>query len=93
MATACISPGVSYVRNLLRALQIFDAGSTSPLDIYAAYIARFGSITSGKRISFQMLIVNKTTGQKFKGLSCTTIVDGFAGLDYDETLDGGRALG
>ncbi len=93
MATACISPGITYVKNRLREVQIFDAGSTSPLNLITAYIARFGSITSGRRISFQILIVNKTTGQKFIGLSCTTIVDGAAGLDFDETLDGGRALG
>lgn len=91
-ATKCLSPGVNYVKNLLRAISIFPQSEPSPYDATASYLAKFTTITEGDRISVSIVSVNSVTGQKSSPLYATCIVQGGEGLDFTEALDTGIPL-
>lgn len=92
MATSCISPGKNYVKNLVREISIITPGGPQPFDATADYLAKYPSIVSTQRISIALLTVNKITGQKSPPIYATCIVDGPAGLDYNQALDTGIPL-
>lgn len=91
-ATPCISAGISYVKNLVRAISVLPSGTASPFLATADYLAKFGSITTGDRISVQIIAVNNISGQKLKPFNATCIVSDDHGLDFDEALDTGIPL-
>lgn len=72
--TRMVSPGKNFVKNEYRFLTFADAADTSPEDIAAAYVARFGSLVAGQKIGVRVTPINKTTGQKGVGLSELIIV-------------------
>jgi hypothetical protein len=62
-ATPGLSAGISNFSNRLRDLEVFGAGATSPLDIFASYSAKYGTPKSGQRIGVEIVAVNNTTGE------------------------------
>jgi len=73
-ATAQVSPGKNFLKNEFRVLTTIAAASTSPEDIAAAYVARFGSLIEGQKVGVRMYPVNAVTGQKGQALSTTVII-------------------
>lgn len=64
-ATAPVSPGVSFVKNKFRQIDELAAGTTSPQDVAAAYIAKFGALPAiGSKVFVKMDIVNNTSGER-----------------------------
>ncbi len=92
MATACISPGKRYVKNLLRQIAVIAPSVGVPYDITTAYLAKFSSILSTQRISMSIITVSKISGQKSIPFYATCIVGGVAGLDFNQALDTGIPL-
>lgn len=56
------SPGISYVKNLLKLVQISAAAQASPLDIEAAVTARFGSMAVGQKVVVEAATYTVATG-------------------------------
>lgn len=62
-ATDPLSPGVSYAKNRLRFIASVAGNTASPEDIWAAYVARFGTPTVGQKVVVQLVGV-ASTGQQ-----------------------------
>lgn len=73
-ATRQLSPGKNFVKNEFRFLAFEDAADTSPADIHAAYIARFGALVAGQKIGIRVTAISKLTGQKGTGIAENIIV-------------------
>lgn len=64
MATAPMSAGKSFVKSEFRQISVLDAAATSPANLLAAYVAKFGSTgTVGQKIFVKIVAVNSVTGQ------------------------------
>jgi len=73
-ATPSLSPGKSFVKSEYRIIKVLVATDTSPDDIWAAYIAKFGSPTVGGKVFVSLETVNVLTGQKSTTSQASTIV-------------------
>lgn len=75
-ATPPMSAGVSFVKSEYRLIGSFTSDTASPFDAAAAYVAKFGAITSsaGQKIFFQTKAINNTTGQSGVPQSTSAIV-------------------
>jgi len=73
-ATPGLSPGISFVKSEFRIIQILDALDTSPADIDAAYVAKFGAPVLGAKIFVSLTTVNIITGQVSVPSQVDTIV-------------------
>jgi hypothetical protein len=73
-ATAQVSPGKKFVKNLYRNVQIVAAAGTSPANILSAYVAKFGTLVEGQKIGIEILAVNENTGQKSTAYNGEVIV-------------------
>jgi hypothetical protein len=63
-ATAPMSAGKSFVKSEFRQISVLAAAATSPVNIKAAYLAKFGSQGEiGQKIFFKAIPINSTTGQ------------------------------
>lgn len=62
-ATPQYSPGISFVKNKFRTLTTLNAATASPADIYSAYIAAFGPLVAGMKISVRVKLISTITGQ------------------------------
>lgn len=72
-ATPLIIPSRLYVKNRLR--QIGTAAiSTSAIDAYALWNARFGTLIAGQRITVRIALVSNATGQMGVPSEVTTVV-------------------
>lgn len=73
-ATEPLSPGVDFFKNRYRL--IFDAGAspTSPENLWAAYVNKFGVPAVGTKISVRVYGVNNVTGQAGPRSSVSAIV-------------------
>lgn len=63
-ATPSLSPGKSFVKSEYRVITVLAAAATSPADIWAAYVAKFGEPTEGAQVFVSLETVNTVTGQK-----------------------------
>lgn len=61
--TAPVSPGVSFVKNRFRLLEVIAGNTASPYNAWAAYVARFGTPPVGQKIYVKLVGCNDTTGQ------------------------------
>lgn len=73
-ATAQLSPGKSFVKNEYRLIQILTDADASPLNIFAAYTAKFGALSVGKKIYVKMVRVQDTSGIEGLPIEASTIV-------------------
>jgi len=63
-ATTPLSAGVSYAKNQYRQIDAVVGGGASPIDIAAAYIAKFGAAPVGTKVFVKMVVVNNASGIK-----------------------------
>jgi hypothetical protein len=73
-ATKQSSPGVSAFKGKATVIQVEAAAATSPADIYAAYVAKYGALVAGQKIEVRAYFVNKLTGQKGTPLTTSVLV-------------------
>jgi hypothetical protein len=63
MATAPMSAGKSFVKSEFRQIADFPAATASPLNLLAAYVAKFGAIGAiGTKVFVAVRFVNESTG-------------------------------
>ena len=63
-ATAPISAGKSYVKNEFRQIAVLPSAQTSPKNLLADYVAKFGNTGSiGQKITVKIIACNSITGQ------------------------------
>jgi hypothetical protein len=62
-ATEPLSPGVGFFKNRFRVILDAGAAPTSPEDLWAAYVAKFGAPVAGQKIAVRVYGINNTTGQ------------------------------
>jgi hypothetical protein len=78
-ATAQMSAGKSYVKQAFRQITTLAAAATTPVDLLAAWQAKFGDIDQvGARISVKCVAVNLTTGQEGTPSEVTDLVEASA---------------
>jgi hypothetical protein len=74
-ASAPVSPGISYAKNLMRVVSVESEGSLAPIDITAEYTQKYGGIGQvGQKIFVDILPINSTTGQSGSITSGSCIV-------------------
>lgn len=56
--------GISYVENLYKLVTITGKGATSPIDIEATTIARFGTLQVGQQVYVKVQVLDSVTGLK-----------------------------
>lgn len=73
---ACLleSPGVSYIRNRLRYILTSSTAHTSPLDITANFVARFGAPQEHQTLHVQAYVLTSTTGLVSEPLQSLCVV-------------------
>jgi hypothetical protein len=63
-ATAPMSAGKAFVKNLYRLIDVLPPAEGTPVDLLAAYTAKFGGTgTIGQKIYVKVEAINTTTGQ------------------------------
>ena len=65
-ATEPLNPGVAFVAHKLRLLTILPPGTTSPAELFPAYLERVGNLVNGKRIylAAEFVHINGWKGQR-----------------------------
>lgn len=72
-ATAPMSAGKSYMKNMFRQVEVVAPAGTSPVDIFAAYNTKFGAVLPGQKIGVRAKFINRTTGEVSLALSTVAI--------------------
>lgn len=72
-STGNVGPGIKFVKNRLRFLDIISI-STGTIDAQSAFDSRFGNLIKGQRVSVQVRLISKTTGQAGIPAQGTTII-------------------
>ena len=72
--TEQVSAGKNNVNSLYRQVANVAAAATSPYDIAAEYVAKFGSLIEGQKIGVRVRAVNNNTGEVSGALSASVIV-------------------
>lgn len=74
-ATAPVSAGKSFVKSEYRQISVLAPAATTPVNILAAYTAKFGSTgIGGQKVFVKVVAVNNTTGQEGTPSSISAIV-------------------
>lgn len=73
-ATPNMGPGISFVKNRFRVIQIEPAATASPSNMLASYAAIFGNPVAGQKIFVRVKFINITTGQAGIPLQTVAIV-------------------
>lgn len=73
-ATKPLSPGRAFVSSDLRLVAISPAGQTSPFDITAKYLEKYGQPGVGSKIFVEVRFVNAVNGAQSRGLRAWAIV-------------------
>ena len=74
MATGPLSAGISFVKSEYRQILVAAAATPTPLDILAAYSAKFPIFQSGQKIFVKIKFINEATGQSSGEQSGSSIV-------------------
>lgn len=73
-ATAPQSPGKSFLKGKYRNVAKLTTGQALTVDIWANYIARFGTPVAGQKVGVECYYINTVTGEKSPSMSADTIV-------------------
>lgn len=73
-ATRPLSPGISNPGSAYRQIAVEDPAATSPADIYAAYVAKFGTPAGGQKVFARAKLINLSTGEVSQAVSVSTLV-------------------
>lgn len=57
-ATAQVSAGKSFVKNLFRQILVTAQAPTTPINLLSAYTAKFGTLVEGTRVSVKVYAIN-----------------------------------
>lgn len=71
--TGNVGPGIKFVKNRLRLLGTISI-STGVIDALSDFNSRFGNLIAGQRVSAQVRLISKTTGQAGIPAQGSTIV-------------------
>ena len=71
-ATPGVSAGISNANNQFRQVAVAPAGTTSPFDMSAEYIATFGAPAVGQKVFVRAKLVRLTTGEVSQALKNET---------------------
>lgn len=74
-ATQQLPTGRSYTKSYMRWIGVSNAAQTTPFNALAMYTAKFGALTEGSKIGFQVGTIDVTTGAKTNGLYTTVVVE------------------
>jgi hypothetical protein len=72
-ATPPVSAGVTFVKSQFRTIQVLDAAESIPANVWASYVAKFGTPIAGQKIFIRLIAIDKTTGLRSQALG-TSIV-------------------
>jgi len=74
-ATPGISAGRNFVKSQYRQIAVMTSADVTPMNLLAAYTAKFGSIpAAGEKIFIRAKQINNTTGQAGQTVECSCIV-------------------
>lgn len=73
-ATPCVSAGKDFVKSEYRVVGNFPGNSTSPQALGAMIVAKFGTMTAGKKVFVRLKFVDNTTGVSGQYAAASTIV-------------------
>lgn len=73
-ACAPMSPGISNYNSRFRQIATVAAAQTSPQNVWADYVAKFGAPIAGQKIAVRLRLVRNTTGEVSQSLVADTIV-------------------
>ncbi len=73
-ATKQSSPGVSAFKGKSTVIMTDAAAATTPVDMLAAYTAKYGTLVAGQKIGINAYFVNKLTGLKGTPLFTTVVI-------------------
>mgnify|MGYP000134250108 CR=1 FL=1 len=68
------NPGVQYVRNLFKLVDVSAANQGSPISLGAAIATRFGTLQPGQGCFFRISIVDQDTGLRSQPLSTNGVL-------------------
>jgi hypothetical protein len=74
--TPNLSPGIFNANNRFRRIDTLAAAATSPADIFAAQVAKFGGIVEGQKVFARAKFIRLDTGEVSQRLVASTIVAG-----------------
>ena len=74
LATAQQSPGRFSVNSAFRILSTVAAAATSPVNLLAAYNAKFGTLVAGQKVFIKVIPISTTTGIKGQGITTSAII-------------------
>jgi len=72
-ATPPVSAGVSFVKSQFRTIQILDAGTAMPADVWNNYVDRFGTPLAGQKVFIRVVAIDKTTGLRSQALGTSFV--------------------
>lgn len=72
-ATRPLSAGVASPGKTFRSIQNIAAAAATPANTFAAYSAKFGTPTTGKKIFFRAFLINLTSGNRSLPLQTSSI--------------------
>ncbi len=61
-ATIVSSPGINYVKNLLRFIGVSAAAQADPFDVESLFVARFGTPVVDQTVHFSVSVIDSKTG-------------------------------
>ena len=71
-ATPCYSTGKSFNKNLFSVITTLTSGSSSPYDLYADYIAKYGAPIVGQKLGIRIKLID--TGNMVAGPYYTDVI-------------------
>jgi len=72
-ASPQVSPGINFLKNRMRIIEVLAPATATGVDVYAAYLAKFGDVIVGQRMNLGFVAVNGVTGEKSPMITATAI--------------------
>ena len=73
-STSMLSPGINNANSRFRFIEILGASETSPSNIFAPQINKFGALVAGQKVYVRAKLINIVTGEVSLALKASAIV-------------------
>lgn len=73
-STPAMSPGINNANSQFRVISTVAAAGTTPEDVWAAQVAKFGAPIAGQKVFIRAKLINKVTGEVSQSLTASAIV-------------------
>lgn len=73
-STPMLSPGISNASSQFRVIGSVAAAGTSPADLSAEQVAKFGALVAGQKVFIRAKLINKITGEVSQAITASAIV-------------------